>query len=97
MVQFAHGGLGCAACGGKCGGMGLFDSGMDFSGWGLVEWSIVALGAYVVVSIANDTRRGVSAAAAGAGRARKKIRRMTRGKRSGRRSNYVRGYEPETA
>jgi hypothetical protein len=40
-------------------GLGLFDS-MDFTSWGLPEWGIVAVGAYLVLSLAGDTRRGVT-------------------------------------
>lgn len=39
-------------------GLGLFDS-MDFTSWGLPEWGMVAVGAYLVLSLAGDTRRGV--------------------------------------
>lgn len=60
-------GLGCAGTGCNC-GMGLFDSGLDFSAWSYAEWAIVALGLYVVVSITNDVKRGASRAA---GRAKK--------------------------
>ena len=35
--------------GGRC-GMGLFDTGLDFSGWGLPEWGIVLVGAYFLFS-----------------------------------------------
>ena len=54
-------GMGCASCGGCCQqkGMGLFDAGFDFSQWNWTEWALVALGAYVVVSMINDTRSAV--------------------------------------
>jgi hypothetical protein len=60
MVQFVRGGLGCASCSGKCGscgGMGLFDSGMDVSGWGAVEWIVAGIGAYAVISTVFTTGR----------------------------------------
>ena len=73
MVQFtkpAFGMAGCGCgCGGKC-GMGLFDSGADFSQWGVAEWAVIGLGAYVVLSIAGDV--------AGTG---KKVRRSIRTRR----------------
>ena len=54
-------GCGCAGLGCSCsqsGGLGLFDSGMDFSAWGIPEWSIVAVGAYALLSLVGDTKRG---------------------------------------
>jgi hypothetical protein len=54
-------GMGCVECGGTCGGMGLFDSGMDVSTWGYGEWACVAGAAYVVVAMLGTARRGVSA------------------------------------
>jgi hypothetical protein len=53
------GGLGCIQCGGKCGGLGLFESGMDFSQWGWPEFLIVALGGYMVASTLFATSRAV--------------------------------------
>ena len=60
-AAFGGGGMGCAckgmagcACGG---GMGLFDSGLDPSGWGAPEFGIVALGAYMLFSTLATTRR----------------------------------------
>lgn len=58
-------GLGCGSCGGSCGrcgllGLGIFDSGFDWTQWGWGEWLTVGFGAYVVLSIAGDTRRTVS-------------------------------------
>jgi len=38
-------------------GLGLFDS-MDFTTWGVAEWGIVAVGAYLVLSLAGDVGRG---------------------------------------
>lgn len=51
-------GLGCpGVCG--CSGMGLFDSGMDFSQWGIMEWLTVAGGLYVAISVFSTTKRAV--------------------------------------
>jgi hypothetical protein len=55
-------GLGCGSCAGTCQncrtrGLGLFESGMDFSGWGPLEWGLVALGGYMVVSTVFTTQR----------------------------------------
>jgi hypothetical protein len=53
------GGCGCAGLAGcPCsGGLGLFDSGLDFSGWGVPEFAIVALGGYVLLSTVFTTQR----------------------------------------
>jgi hypothetical protein len=60
MVQFtrpAFGMSGCGCgCGGKC-GMGLFESGVDWTQWSAAEWSIVGLGAYVLFSTIFTTTR----------------------------------------
>jgi hypothetical protein len=54
-------GLGCADCGGKCGGgLGLFESGLDYSAWGWQEYAAVALGMYVLSSVVFTTSRGVN-------------------------------------
>jgi len=45
-------GMGCAQA-----GLGIFDSGMDLSGWGIPEWLIVAVGLYAGFSLFGDTRR----------------------------------------
>ena len=57
----------CGGCGGHSHGMGLFDSGMDFTQWGLPEWAAVGFGFYVVSSIVGDM-----------GRARKSVSRVVR-------------------
>jgi len=47
-------GCGCG-CGGSCQhGLGLFESGLDFSGWGIPEWGIMAVGGYLVISLVGD-------------------------------------------
>lgn len=53
----------CSSCaqGGPCmgKGMGIFDSGMDVTGWGMPEWSIVGLTAWGVLSLFGSLGRGV--------------------------------------
>jgi hypothetical protein len=61
-------GGGCS-CGGTCGGgkghshgtagLGLFDS-MDWTTWGVGEWTCIGVGAYVLLSIIGDTKRTVT-------------------------------------
>ena len=53
-------GLGGCGCGGTCGGLGLFDSGMDFTTWGWAEWATVGMGLYTLFSFVGDTKRGVT-------------------------------------
>jgi len=61
-------GLGCTSgCKCKAGlgcscnkGMGLFDSGMDFTTWGPAEWAIAGIGVYTLFSLFGDTKRGVA-------------------------------------
>jgi hypothetical protein len=48
-----NGGLGCACSH----GLGLFDS-MDFTSWGMGEWGVVAVGGYLILSLAGDASRG---------------------------------------
>ena len=56
------GGMGCAGlcCGGSC-GLGLFDSGFDFSTWGVGEWAVAAGGLYLLFSVFSTTQRGTQA------------------------------------
>lgn len=60
------GGCGCGGrggCGGGCAshrhGMGLFESGLDWSQWSIPEWTLVAVGSYLVISFLGDLTRGV--------------------------------------
>lgn len=53
-------GLGCPGCGGKC-GVGIFDSGMDVSQWGAIEWGAALLGGYVLFSVFAQTKRAAGA------------------------------------
>jgi hypothetical protein len=75
------GGCGCGGTCGGCGGghhshghgMGLFDSGMDYTQWGWQEWAAVAAGAYVVLKLVGDTKRATRATRAGYRAARKAL------------------------
>ena len=60
--HMAPGLRGCAGLGCGCGqcGMGLFDSGMDFTSWGWPEWATVGMGLYTLFSFVGDTKRGVT-------------------------------------
>ena len=49
-----HCGGTCGGCGGHSHGMGLFDSGLDYSGWGLAEFAVVGAGVYLGVSLISD-------------------------------------------
>lgn len=60
----AHGGScgrGLSGCGCNKGlmGLGLFESGMDFSGWTWQDWMVVGLGGYVLTSVFFTGRRAV--------------------------------------
>jgi len=61
-VQVASG-LGCAGlcCGGGC-GLGLFDSGLDYTQWGIPEYATILGGAYLLFSVFFTTKRGIAAA-----------------------------------
>lgn len=54
-------GMGCA-CSGSCGGggcnkgMGLFDTPFDVSTWGMQEWAIAGIGAYLLISLLGDLK-----------------------------------------
>lgn len=70
-----HRGMGCG-CKGLAGcpcsaGLGLFETGIDLSGWSWPEWGIVAVGAYAVMSTVFTTQRG-------ARRVRRSLKRYTR-------------------
>jgi hypothetical protein len=66
-------GCGCGgSCGGAChGGLGLFESGLDLSQWGLGEWAAAALGVYLIGSLMGD-----------AGRAGRQVRKYRKAKRT---------------
>lgn len=67
---------GCSGMAGGCNrGLGIFDSGMDWSQWGIVEWSIVAGGAYFAISLFSDASYAASSASR-AIRRRRKPRRV---------------------
>lgn len=56
------GGLSGCGCGGTCGGcgshgMGLFDSGLDYTQWGWQEWAALAAIVYVGHKLITDVGR----------------------------------------
>jgi hypothetical protein len=55
-----HCGGTCGGCGGHSHGMGLFDTGLDLTGWGVAEYSVVGIGLYTLFKIIGDTRRVTS-------------------------------------
>ena len=66
----------CDSCahGGSCkSGMGLFDSGMDFTQWTWQEWLVVGLGGYMLTSMVFGTKRAVRGARRGVKRARRRL------------------------
>lgn len=83
------GGLGCA-CNGTCGscwqrgslGLGLFDSGLDWTQWGIGEWATIALGGWALMSMMSSGKRAASGIAALAptkkGRSRRRKRARIR-------------------
>jgi hypothetical protein len=61
-------GCGCNGAAGRCGGddhkhgLGLFESGFDYTNWGIAEWVAVAGGGYLLLSLVGDVftaKRGV--------------------------------------
>src|ERR1700690_3476412 len=81
-------GMGCwckglAGC--KCGGLGLFDSGLDPSGWGWPEFGIVGLGAYMLLSTFMTTKRAARRVRSSVSGAYKGARRGNPGRRRARR------------
>ncbi len=69
-IDWTPNGLGCACESAK--GMGLFESGMDFTGWSWAEWGTVALGGYMLMSTLSTTHRAARAVAAIPGNLRRK-------------------------
>lgn len=85
-------GLGCVGCDGKCGGLGLFESGIDISQWGWQEWGLALLGGYVVMSVVSTTSRvGRSAGRAYQGVKRSAKRRSARSERKRELQEELRG------
>lgn len=72
----------CSSCahGGPCTGhgMGIFDSGMDITQWGWMEWAIVGLSAWGLTSIATSTGRGVRKVRGGVRKYRRRSARRRR-------------------
>ena len=54
----------CSGCagGGKCSGLGLFESGFDFTAWTWQEWLVVGIGGYALTSMFFGTKRAVKQA-----------------------------------
>jgi hypothetical protein len=88
MIQFnlpnmAYRGMGCCgncAPGFTCNGaglrgLGLFDSGMDFTSWGWQEWAVVGAAGYILSSMFFTGRRAVRQVREGVG---KRVRRARR-------------------
>ena len=76
------GGCGCAGLKGcSCGGMGLFDSGMDPSGCGWPEMVIVGLGGYMLLSTLFTTKRAARRMRSAVSGAYKGARRSNPGRR----------------
>jgi hypothetical protein len=78
-------GCGCAGLKGcpcdKSGGLGLFDSGLDFTGWGLPEFGVVGLGAYMLLSVLSTTKRAARRVSSTVSGAYKGARRANPGRR----------------
>lgn len=56
----------------SCGtGLGLFDSGMDYTQWGIGEYAAILGGAYLLFSVFFTTKQGVAAARALPGKRRR--------------------------
>lgn len=53
-------------------GIGLFDS-ADWTTWGIAEWAIIAVGAYLVISLFNDIGSGVTTVKRARRRRRRKV------------------------
>jgi len=56
-------------------GLGLFDSGMDLSSWGIGEWAIVGIGLFALFSMFQTGKRGVGSVRKAVGRRRSRARR----------------------
>lgn len=59
-----------ASCGQQLYGLGMFDSGLDWTQWGWQEWLTAGIGLYAVLSMASATSRGARTV-------RRKLRRST--------------------
>jgi hypothetical protein len=84
MVQFVRPATGMGACcsscahGKKC-GLGLFDSGFDVTQWGWPEFTIAALGGYMLLSTVFTTKRAARGVREGFRRGRKRVARRIAG------------------
>jgi hypothetical protein len=81
------GGCGCGCNGaGSCGdkhdhGLGLFDSGFDYTQWGIPEWGAVAVGGYLLLSVVGDLFTARRVVSSGYSRATAGVRRRATKKR----------------
>ncbi len=73
LVQHIDWAPGLSGCCGSCEskGMGLFDSGLDISGWSWPEWGSIFAGLYVLISTVSTTHRAVKRVGAIPGNRRK--------------------------
>jgi hypothetical protein len=69
------GDCGCG-CGGNCGGLGLFEAGLNFDQWGWAEWAAVGVGAYLAISLFGDTKRAARGTAGVYRRAKRRARSL---------------------
>jgi hypothetical protein len=96
-------GLGGCPCGcaGGCGaraGLGLFESGFDWSQWGIGEWTAAAVGGYLALSVVGDLFKVGRVTARGYRRGRGAVRKAGRlltstGRKQARRESLTRQLE----
>jgi hypothetical protein len=53
----------------------LFSSGLDFTSWGIGEWAIAGLGAYLVISLFSDVSKGTKKVTRSVSSARRRARK----------------------
>jgi hypothetical protein len=82
-VLSGDGGLGCATCS-QPSGLGLFESGMDFTAWGWQEWFVIGIGGYVLTSMFFTTKRAAGQVRAGVSKRVSGARRRLGSKIAGR-------------
>jgi hypothetical protein len=77
-------GLGCPSCNGTCGqhkgllGLGIFDTGLDWTGWGIAEYVTIGLGLWALSSMFGSAKRTGRAVASLAPTKKGKSRRRRR-------------------
>lgn len=87
-VTGAPQGLGCGCKGGGLGcscnkGMGLFESGFDFTSWTWQEWFVIGIGGYVITSMLFTTKRAARQAGEAVSRRVRSSRRRLGGRIAG--------------